>query len=320
MHSSEAPFSIGVARLRVNVMENTMNNESLRDVVARLSASTTALASLGAAMRARVSGSPVHATLEPHLDEVLRAAGVRDALDAASAEEIAPLLAELRHFWVLDDELVRNPGRAPGWTSTDPDVLDSAGEVTQGFPNALARFAPELDGLAARLETPGASFLDVGVGVGRLAIAMARRWPALRVVGIDPFAPSLARARQNVAAAELGDRVDLRAQSVEDLSEEAVHDLAWIPAPFLPPEVMCRAAERVRRALKPGAWVLVAAAMPGDDLRGAAMALRVALFGGRVATRDDVFGLLHAAGFTDARALPSPPRDFKMVIAARRPT
>ena len=59
--------------------------------------------------------------------------------------------------------------------------------------------APKLDGLAARLEAPGAAFLDVGVGVGLLGVEMARLWPNLRIVGIDVWPPSLALARQNVA-------------------------------------------------------------------------------------------------------------------------
>jgi len=317
-HSIGAAFSCGGARSSVRGMEVIMHSESLRDVVARLSASATVLAALGAVMRARVSGSSIHPTLQPHVDALLQHAGVHDAVHAAAPEEVAPLLAELRHFWLLDDELVRHPERAAGWTSADPDLLDSAGEVTRGFPHALARFAPQLDGLAVRLEAPGAAFLDVGVGVGHLAIAMARRWHHLRVLGVDPFAPALARARDRVAAAQLGDRVELSAQPVEDLADEAAFDLAWVPAPFIPDAVMCRVIARVRDALKPGGWLLVAVATSGEDLRGAAMSLRVARFGGRAATRDEVFALLHESGLTDIRALPSPPRDFKIVVAARR--
>jgi tRNA1(Val) A37 N6-methylase TrmN6 len=56
------------------------------------------------------------------------------------------------------------------------------------------------------------SFLDVGTGVGLLAVAAARVWPAATIVGIDPWEPSLERARANVAQAGLDGRM-LRAHA-----------------------------------------------------------------------------------------------------------
>lgn len=81
---------------------------------------------------------------------------------------------------------------------------------------------------------------------------------------------------------------------------------------------MAALVERVHRALKPGGWVLFATAKPGEDLRGAVMRFRVALFGGRPNTQDEVEARLATAGFVDARALPGPPKDFKLVVAAQR--
>ena len=175
-----------------------MSIEALRDLVAQFSASASALAVLGATLQARASGTPLPAKLQPHVDAILDAIGGRQALEGTTAEELRPLVAEVRHFWLLDNDFLANPNRQPGWSFTDQDVLESGGEVTQGFANALTRFAPSLEGLSARLEADG-RFLDVGTGVGRLSIAMARRWPSLRVVGVDTWAPSLAIARSNVA-------------------------------------------------------------------------------------------------------------------------
>ncbi len=56
-----------------------------------------------------------------------------------------------------------------------------------------------------------ASFLDVGTGVGQLAVAAAGLWPRATIVGIDVWQPSLERARANVAQAGLGERIELRA-------------------------------------------------------------------------------------------------------------
>src|SRR5262249_33597721 len=186
--------------------------EALRDVVAHLSASASALAALGAELDARVSGKALHPMLREHVDNLLREAGAFQALDGTSAAEAAPLLAEIRHFWALDNDFLETPERAPGWTYTDTSVLQGGGEVTEGFANVLPRFLPLLDGLASSLEGSNAAFLDVGTGVARLAIGMARKWPSLAIVGLDVWGPALTLARKNVAEAGLQARIQLREQ------------------------------------------------------------------------------------------------------------
>jgi SAM-dependent methyltransferase len=295
-----------------------MSIEALRELVAQLSASASALAVLGAELHARTSGKPVHPTLRPQIDALLREAGALQALEGTSAGEVAPLLAEIRHFWSLDNDFLVRPERAPGWTYADPDVLQGGGDVTEGFPNVLPRLLPLLEGLAPRLEGSGAAFLDVGTGVGKLAIGMARKWPSLRVVGLDVWGPSLALARKNVTDAGLRDRIVLREQPGEQLPDDSVFDLAWIPAPFVPKHALGRLVAQVHRALKPGGWLLFAAAKPGEDLRGAALGFHVALFGGAPSTQQEIETLLVEKGLTDVKVLPGPPRDFKIVVAGRR--
>jgi hypothetical protein len=75
---------------------------------------------------------------------------------------------------------------------------------------------------------------------------------------------------------------------------------------------------QVHRALKPGGWLLFAAAKPGEDLRGAALGFHVALFGGAPSTQQEIELLLSEKGLTEVRTLPGPPRDFKIVVAGRR--
>ncbi len=293
-----------------------MTIEAVRELVAELGASASALAVLGAELQARSSGKPIHPALRPYVDDVLRQVGAAAALEGTTAAELAPLLAELRHFWSVDDEYLARPDRAPGWTYTDADVLQIGGDATEGFANALPRVLPLLDGLQGRLETE-ARFLDVGTGVGKLSIAMARRWPSLRVVGLDVWGPSLALARANVAAAGLGERVEIREQAAQDVADEAAYDLAWIPAPFVPASALGPIVERVKRSLKPGGWLLLAAARTGPDLRGAALRFHVALFGGAPTTQAELESLLLDRGLSSVKALPGPPRDFKLVVAGR---
>jgi SAM-dependent methyltransferase len=295
-----------------------MSIEALREVVAQLSASASALAVLGAELHARVSGKALHPSLRPQVDDLLREAGALKALEGTSAAEVGPLLAEIRHFWGLDNDFLTTPERAPGWTHTDARLLQEAGEITEGFAGVLPQFLPHLEGLASRLEARDSAFLDVGTGVARLSIAMARRWPQLRVVGLDAWAPSLALARKNIAEADLENRIELREQLGEDLPDERAFDLAWIPAAFVPPHALPRLVQRVHRSLKPGGWLLFAAARPGEDLRGAALRFRVALFGGAPSTQQAIEKLLAGEGLADVRTLPGPPRDFKIIVAGRR--
>ena len=296
-----------------------MSIEALRDLVAQLNASASALAVLGAELHARVSGKPIHPNLRAQVEDVLREAGALQALEGTSTADLAPLLPEIRHFWALDDDFLANPERAPGWIYTDDEFLQGAGRITEGFANVLPRLLPQLEGLGARLEGTDAKFLDVGTGVARLAIGMARQWQSLRVVGIDVWAPSLALARKNVADAGLQKRVELREQPGEELSDERAFDLAWIPAPFVPPHALGRLVERVYRALKPGGWLLFAAAKPGEDLRGAALRFLISLYGGAPSsTQPEIEKFLAEKGLVEVKTLPGPPRDFKMIVAGRR--
>jgi SAM-dependent methyltransferase len=295
-----------------------MSIEALRGIVADLSASAGALAVFAAELHSRVSGKPLPPSLRPHVEAILQQLGAASAMDGVSAEELKPLLTEIRHFALIDGKLLSNPERAPGWTYTDHDVLDTGGELTEGFAHVLARIAPQFDGLAPRLEAPDGAFLEIGTGVGRLSIAIARRWPSLRIVAMDIWAPSLALARSNVAAAGLQDRIELREQGGEELTDQSKFDLAWIPAPFIAPHVLGRILDRVYRALTPGGWVLFGTAKPGTDLNAALMRFRVASWGGEITSQEAVEGLLSDAGFTQIRVLPGPPRDFKMIVAGRR--
>src|SRR5262249_4902301 len=147
--------------------------------------------------------------------------------------------------------------RSAGWTHTDRAVLEAAGDVSATFPHALAtRIAPQLEGLDARLGAPGATFLDVGVAVATLAIEMARRWPALRVLGVDPLAAAVALGRERVRAAGLEARIELREQSAEQLVDASVFDLAWIPSAFIAASALQRVVDRAYAALRPGGWLL----------------------------------------------------------------
>jgi SAM-dependent methyltransferase len=235
------------------------------------------------------------------------------------------LRGELRATQLLTADLVqlfRGGGASPqGWHYTDPAILEAWGmRSVEQVASWTERLFHSLDGLLSALQAPQARFLDVGTGVGRLSIAMCRQFPNLRVVGIDPFVTAVNLAQKNVAEAELGDRIDLRCEPVQQLTETKSFDLAWVPAMFLSPDSVPEGLHRVREALRPGGWVLLGtAAVEGEGLQPAVLRLMSLLFGGGLLTSKEAAELLEHAGYADVRVLPSSPGVPSRTIVGRRP-
>lgn len=55
----------------------------------------------------------------------------------------------------------------------------------------------------------GATLYDMAVGTGDIAIPMARRYPTIRIVGVDYSSSMLIRARKKICAAGLEERISL---------------------------------------------------------------------------------------------------------------
>jgi SAM-dependent methyltransferase len=207
---------------------------------------------------------------------------------------------------------------ATGWDHTDPMLLQSQGDASAVLPGMLKmHIAPALGDLAPRLEQPGARFLDVGVGVGSLAIAMCRTWPGVHVVGLDTFDAPLAIARDNVGRANLGDRIELRKLAIEELRDEAAFDLAWLPSFFISAPAIDAAIARIHACLRPGGWAIVAMLGGADDRQRAVAGLITDCWGGGVRTAPETQSLLQRAGFATVRVLPGPASAPAFVAAQR---
>lgn len=297
-----------------------MTTQTIRDFIHRHGPAAAGLCALSAALEARVTGTPLDPSLAARIDELLGALGAGDLLDGVSAQDAAPLLAELRFMHTIEARLMHTPATAVGWTHTDPAVLRAPGAVSGAFVQMIAKLVVPQVGLDARMAAPGAAFLDVGVGVAGLAIAMARQWPALRVVGIDPWAPSLALAGASVAASDVADRVELRERRVEELEDDAAFDLAWLPVPFIPEQVIPAACARIRGALKPGGWLMIAISNPGiDPAVGARSRMMMKLSGGGAFSAEQLERMLEEAGLAEARTIAGPPGAPVSFVVAKRP-
>jgi predicted O-methyltransferase YrrM len=305
-HSADA----GSGRQAGTWKERPMSMQKVREFSSRHLVSSAALAGVIAALDAKAHSAPLDPALAARIGELLAALDAGDLLEDLSLEEARLLLSEIRQQVGLDAQLARADTRATSWSYTDARLLQDIGEFSRSHALLLTRqIIPTLDDLAERLGAPGARHLDIGVGVAGTAIALAQSWPQLSLVGIDVWQPSLALARQNVASAGLGDRIELREQGAEQLEDTCAFDLAWLPAPFLPERVVPEAVARTQRALRPGGW-LVLAFINLDGLAPLPTALwrlRLAMFGGAQWSATEVEQLLRDKGFGEVRSLPRHP-------------
>jgi ubiquinone/menaquinone biosynthesis C-methylase UbiE len=282
-----------------------------------LKSSMEALAAIGAELRLRREKLSGDSRVRPLLQEVIHHIDpeLLDDLDA-NQEEAALALIQTSFRQAID--LMENPEHAPGWNYEDPVVLESQGQLSRLIVRGIDMLAAQRPDISATLRQPGA-FLDVGTGVGRLAIEAARSWPALRVVGIDSWKPALSLAYKNLSQSGVAERVELRPQRLEDLEDEKTFTLAWLPAPFISWDIVDTALERLYRALAPGGWLIFGLnPHPPSALGKALTNLRIVYGGGHPWTTKEVEERLDAFGFERVEAFsPSP---SIVLVLGQRPT
>lgn len=142
------------------------------------------------------------------------------------------------------------------------------------FHNQLgSEWFPAIADIHARLAAAPAKVADIGSGTGASSIAIARAYPLAMVDTFDIDPASVARARDNIAAAGLADRVTARRVDAGGGELDGTYDLVTI---FEALHDMARPVEALRSArqmLADGGSVIVADervadrfTAPGDDL------------------------------------------------------
>jgi SAM-dependent methyltransferase len=209
----------------------------------------------------------------------------------------------------------------PGWHYTDPDILNAQGIGSGAVMEAICRdVVPTLEGLTERLTAPGAEFLDVGAGVGGICIVLARLWPNLRIIGLEPATAPLAEAQRNLAASGLGERIEILPIRLDQLTATDRFDAGWLPQVFLPLEVLERSIVPFYRSIKPGGWgILLALGADGSELGPAIARYRNVVWGGEPHPPAAVAQLMAAAGFQDIRVEPASGITRATLIIGRKP-
>jgi SAM-dependent methyltransferase len=126
---------------------------------------------------------------------------------------------------------------------------------------------PRLGSLAERLDA-GVPLLEVGCGSGHAIVELARRFPNISVVGVDPEPISIALAQERIAEAGLGDRCSARLIGAEGLGDVAAFDVAtaFLVVHEIPPEAKDDAFRAVAQSLRAGGYfVIFDEAMPETD-------------------------------------------------------
>lgn len=122
------------------------------------------------------------------------------------------------------------------------------GFMSPGGVDEVARIVGDLD-------LTGATVLDIGCGVAGATVAIAHEHGAGRVVGIDVEEPGRARAVARVAAAEAGDRVEIRLVEPGPLPfENESFDVVFSKDSIVHIPDKAALAADVFRVLRPGGW------------------------------------------------------------------
>ena len=167
--------------------------------------------------------------------------------DTATAQQIASQAAAPLH-----QAAALASGRVVSWSAQSDQALLAQGRASALGARVFAELVlPAMGDLASRLAAPGARMLDVGTGVGALAVAFAQVFPQLQVLGIDVLDRALDLARQNIAASDVAARVTVRKQDVADFTDDTGFDLAYLPAPFVPRPALQAGLPRVGRRAAP---------------------------------------------------------------------
>jgi SAM-dependent methyltransferase len=247
---------------------------------------------------------------------VLEASGL-DGVASLGAEEAGGLAAQAAAPVHQVAGLLRGEGQM--WAAQSDEALIAQGRASARGAAGFAEFGlPMLAGLAEAF-ADGARMLDVGTGVGAMAVAYAQLFPHLTVVGIDVLPRVLALAAQTVAASSVGDRVILREQDVSSLDETETYAFAWVPAPFLPASALAAGVPRVGNSLRAGGWLMLGhGKYGGSAVNDAVGRFKTIAYGGTALNDEEAEEMLRSAGLVEVRTVPTP-HGSPAISVGRRP-
>jgi predicted RNA methylase len=282
--------------------------QDIEDRVRSLSDAVRALSLIGASLKLRSSDDAAPAIREQIV------LGAEAALGASSGvvgeEQALAMLEAIGMVFAEASELFGNPNRAGEWKIEDATLLQTQGQASRfAFRRiiVLAETRPFLK------KTFNGRFLDVGTGVGGIALEAASSCPALSVDGIDIWEPALALAQRNVWASPNAARITIRRRDVCELEAGKRYTLIWLPTMFLKRSVLRRALDRIVAASSSGSYLVASTyTRPSDPVAASFATLRTLRSGGEVTDASEVEDLLRARGYVDVESEASPLATFTL--------
>jgi predicted O-methyltransferase YrrM len=306
----------------------TMTNDPTAvDPVTELENAAWALAAVIATYRNAARGSLADAlAADPDRTAVLEAIGLvqraGDGIVPNAALHDGPLAgnAASARLSSLRQAVDAATGVARGWAAQPDEVLLDQGHASAATGHALAtRLVPTLAGLTGRLAAPGSRVLDIGTGVGALAVALVRELPHIRVTAIDSLDRAVRLARAELEqAGPVAERVELRQQDAADLREREVYDLAWLPAPFLSEESLSASLPHIVDAIAPGGWLVAGTnPAPSGELAAAVARWNAIRNGGNSLDSNRMAATLREFSLGDVDQRPTAPGGPILVVGRR---
>ena len=283
-------------------------SEAIANRIHELARATRMLAVIGAALKLR-SGAGANAAIHEHIREGLRLA-LGDAAGDLDDTQIAPLLVEIEMAFVESGELFREPDRTAQWKIEDRNHLQAMGRSSSNAFDRILGLASTRPSLQAALD---GVFLDVGTGVGGVALRAAQTCPDLDIDAIDIWEPALRLAAENLAASAHAGRIQLRRLDVTELDPGPRYTLAWLPTMFMTLPVLEQAIDRIAAASRSGGWLIAPLyTSPDDPFMAVMSSLRTLRSGGEVTQAAQLEALLRARGYVDIEVDVGPIATFVM--------
>jgi 2-polyprenyl-3-methyl-5-hydroxy-6-metoxy-1,4-benzoquinol methylase len=276
-----------------DVRKPTFND--LLALTTRLQTQAEALAALVARLKLDAAAERGDPEVAAQLDRVVDVLGATDLCSSLDERERATVIGHTTTMLRQAMELIEDPLRPGGWFYTDPQIIQGQGASSTVVAQLL---------LGAGIGRPDARVLDVGTGVGALAVAFCRAFSESTVVGIDPWELSLELARQNAAASGFGSRITLQQARIEAFEDDEGFDLVWMPVIFLSRTILGEAIRRAVDAMRPGAEIVLGRYTGSDDPLVEALGdLRTIRSGGTLLSPSETCALLEGAGLVDVREI-----------------
>ena len=261
----------------------------------RLLTQAESLAALVARLKLDAAGERGDPEVAAQLDRVVHLIGAGEACANLDERERTTVIGHATTMLRQSMELIDDPIRPGGWYYTDPQILQGQGAGSVIVAQLLA---------GAGIGGPDARILDVGTGVGALAVAFCRTLPELDGGGSGPLGAVVRtggpeRCRRRVRFpyhAESDPHRGLRGRR----RFRPRLDAPDLPCPTDPPG--CGAPGEGSNA--PGAEIVLGRYTGSDDpLAGALGDLRTIRSGGTLLGPADTRALLSDAGLVDVREI-----------------